>query len=203
MGKETVRYPDPLVTRIEELVANSDHFESKSELHRFSSEFVLTLVDPDHEPSVLGYHEILQDIETDLGHALAPTGDERGDADTSFLHAYIQVRHHLLHDEDEEARSYVNDTFDPTDREALLLDEIVAQHRSDTAAPAATFPSTHDRANNREAGTSTQDAQAGDRPDSGDSPPTERNAPPAEDSDRESESDPQGSTSLEHRPETR
>lgn len=202
MGKETVRYPDPLVTRIEKLVANSDHFESKSEFHRFSSEFFLTLLDPDHDTSVLGYQEILQSLEADLGQQITPMGDRQGDADTSFLHAYIQVRHHLLHQEGEAARSYVTDTFDQADREALLLDELIAQYRHDAAAPSTRVPSSDDPAKPQQTDTPTQETQSEDRPDGTDSPPAERNERTAEDAEQEAETAPQGSTSLEQPPET-
>ncbi|WP_136717337.1 hypothetical protein [Halorientalis salina] len=139
MGKETVRYPDALVARIEELVADSEVFESKSELHRFASDFFLCLLDPDHDPSVLGYEDILRDIEAESGVSLQPDDVATSDADTPFLESYLRVRRSLLHGDIEEARAYVTETYDITDREALLLDELIGQHR-DEATPATSRP---------------------------------------------------------------
>ena len=131
MAKETVRYPDALVARIEAFVTDSTAFESKSEYHRFASEFLLSLLEPDHEPSVLGYGEIFDDLGGELDDALA-VGD--GDEER-FLETYIRVRRHLLHGELDEARTAVDETYDVTDREALLLDELIGQSRRAGAEP--------------------------------------------------------------------
>jgi Arc/MetJ-type ribon-helix-helix transcriptional regulator len=126
MAKETVRYPDALVARIEEFVTDSSAFESKSEYHRFASEFLLSLLDPDHQPSVLGYGEIFDDLERELDEAF-----ESAPAEEPFLETYIRVRRHLLHGEVEEARAVVDERYDLTDREALLLDEFVGRSLTD------------------------------------------------------------------------
>jgi Arc/MetJ-type ribon-helix-helix transcriptional regulator len=131
MAKETVRYPDALVARIEAFVTDSTAFESKSEYHRFASEFLLSLLDPDHEPSVLGYGEIFDDLGAELDDALDRTdGDEE-----RFLETYIRVRRHLLHGELDEARATVDEAYDVTDREALLLDELIGQSQRTGAEP--------------------------------------------------------------------
>ncbi|WP_192918679.1 hypothetical protein [Salinigranum salinum] len=133
MAKETVRYPDALVARIEAFVDDSVAFESKSEYHRFASEFLLSLLDPDHEPSVLGYGEIFEDLGTELDDAL----DDGSDGEERFLETYIRVRRHLLHGELDAARAVVDETYDVTDREALLLDELIGQSRASRPESAA------------------------------------------------------------------
>jgi hypothetical protein len=134
MAKETVRYPDALVARIEAFVNDSSAFESKSEYHRFASEFLLSLLDPDHEPSVLGYGEIFDDLGTELEDVLGEPGVE----DERFLETYIRVRRHLLHGEHDEARVVVDEMYDVTDREALLLDELIGQSRAAGMEPSVT-----------------------------------------------------------------
>jgi hypothetical protein len=128
MAKETVRYPDALVARIETFVTDSSAFESKSEYHRFASDFLLSLLDPDHDPSVLGYGEIFSDLETDLGGARTDADDE------PFLETYIRVRRHLLRGDPDAARAVVDDAYDVTDREALLLDEVISRARRGESA---------------------------------------------------------------------
>ena len=78
MTKETVRFPDGLVDRIRGAVDDSDLFESRSEFHRVSSELLLDLLDPDHEPTNFSYRELRTEIEAELGVDLAgaPTADD-------------------------------------------------------------------------------------------------------------------------------
>jgi Arc/MetJ-type ribon-helix-helix transcriptional regulator len=123
MAKETVRYPDSLVARIEAYVSDSTAFESKSEYHRFASEFLLSLLEPDHEPSVLGYAEIFEDLGAELDGASGSSGVD----EERFLRTYIQVRRQLLHGEVNRARKTVEETYDVADREALLLDEFIGR----------------------------------------------------------------------------
>lgn len=129
MPKETVRYPDALAAGVEAVVAEAEAFESKSEFYRFASDFLLSVLDEGHEPTVLGYGDIVADLESTTGAPLAPqTGaDEAGTG--PFLDAYIRVRRHLLYDDVEAARAVVAERYDATDREALLLDEVIGRER--------------------------------------------------------------------------
>ena len=130
MAKETVRYPDALVAGVERVVGESDAFESKSEFYRFAADFLLTVIDEDHEPTALGYGDIVADLEATTGASLdRPAADEH--ATGPFLDAYIEVRRHLLYDDVERARAVVADRYDATDREALLLDELIGRERHD------------------------------------------------------------------------
>ncbi|WP_380680394.1 hypothetical protein [Salinigranum sp. GCM10025319] len=164
MAKETVRYPDALVARIEEFVTDSTAFESKSEYHRFASEFLLSLLDPGHEPSVLGYGEIFDDLEGELDDAFEP-----GDDEERFLETYIRVRRHLLHGEVGEARATVDEAYDVTDREALLLDELIgrsASARTDTASGRAPIgPQPRAVGNGQSGGTESHGATETERRD--------------------------------------
>lgn len=129
MPKETVRYPDALVSGVEAVVAEADAFESKSEFYRFASDFLLTLLDEDHEPTVLGYGDIVADLESSTDGRLVPRPEAEESATGPFLDAYIQVRRHLLYDDVEAARAVVAERYDATDREALLLDEVIGRER--------------------------------------------------------------------------
>lgn len=143
MAKETVRYPDALVARVEAVVAEVDAFESKSEFYRFASDFLLSVLDPEHDPTVLGYGDIVAELESVSGGRLLPDAGE--DATTEpFLDAYIQVRRHLLYDDVEAARSVVADRYDATDREALLLDEVIGRERRTASAVRGREPGVRD-----------------------------------------------------------
>lgn len=129
MPKETVRYPDALVAGVEAVVAEADAFESKSEFYRFASDFLLSVLDEGHEPTVLGYGDIVADLESSTGSPLAPSTDGDEPSTGPFLDAYIRVRRHLLYDDVEAARAVVAERYDATAREALLLDEVIGRER--------------------------------------------------------------------------
>lgn len=131
MPKETVRYPDALVAGVEAVVAEADAFESKSEFYRFASDFLLSVLDEGHEPTVLGYGDIVADLESSTGSPLAPSAEGDEPPTGPFLDAYIRVRRHLLYDDVEAARAVVAERYDATAREALLLDEVIGrEHRA-------------------------------------------------------------------------
>jgi Arc/MetJ-type ribon-helix-helix transcriptional regulator len=132
MTKETVRFPDGLVDRIRAAVEDSELFESRSEFHRVSSELLLDLLDPEHEPTNFSYRELRTEIEAELGVDLAGTpapadGDDREPG--TFLSAYVEVRRRALRGDLTGAREAIDRRYDPADPEALLLDEVIGQHR--------------------------------------------------------------------------
>lgn len=134
MPKGTVRYPDALVAGVEAVVAASEAFESKSEFYRFASDFLLSVLDGGHEPTVLGYGDIVADLVSASEGRLVPKTDAETPPTGPFLDAYIQVRRHLRYDDVESARAVVADRYDATDREALLLDETIGRERIVTGA---------------------------------------------------------------------
>ncbi len=134
MTKETVRFPDGLVDRIREAVDDSELFESRSEFHRVSSELLLDLLDPDHEPTNFSYRELRTEIEAELGVDLAGApslADDGGGDESAFFGAYVEVRRRALGGDLAGAREVIDRRYDPTDPEALLLEEVVGHHRAD------------------------------------------------------------------------
>ncbi len=132
MTKETVRFPDGLVDRIRDAVEDSELFESRSEFHRVSSELLLDLLDPDHEPTNFSYRELRTEIEAELGVELsgAPTLAPDEDAtNEDFLAAYVAVRRRAIGGDLEGARAEIDRRYESSDPEALLLDEVVGHHR--------------------------------------------------------------------------
>ncbi len=124
MAKDTVRYPDDVVDEIDALVEDG-MFESKSEFYRFSAEYVLTLIDPEHEPETFNFDEIKAELEIDPS-AAAGVGTDGG---TFFLEAVITVRKHGLRGDFEAAERFIDSHYSPTDQECLILEELLGSYR--------------------------------------------------------------------------
>ncbi|MXV60892.1 CopG family transcriptional regulator [Natronorubrum sp. JWXQ-INN-674] len=129
MAKDTVRYPDEVVDEIDALVADG-MFESKSEFYRFSAEYVLTLIDPDHEVETFNFDEIKSELDiSEEDHAKA-LGTDGG---TFFLDAVIAVRKHGLRGDYEAAERFIDTHYDSTDQECIILEELLGTYRNRTS----------------------------------------------------------------------
>jgi Arc/MetJ-type ribon-helix-helix transcriptional regulator len=124
MAKDTVRYPDPVVAAIDEHVADGV-FESKSEFYRFAAEYVLTLLSEGYEPQTFAFEELRRDLAVDERRR-ADADDES--APEPFLATAAAVRQAALRGDAERAADLIDERYDPTDREALLLDELLATY---------------------------------------------------------------------------
>jgi Arc/MetJ-type ribon-helix-helix transcriptional regulator len=129
MAKDTVRYPDEVVEQIDTLV-DDGMFESKSEFYRFSAEYVLTLVNQDHEVKTFNFDEIKAELDIpEDAHAKA-LGTDGG---TFFLDAVITVRKQGLRGNYEAAERFIDSHYDPTDQECIILEELLGTYRDGTA----------------------------------------------------------------------
>ncbi len=126
MAKDTVRYPDDVVDEIDALVEDG-MFESKSEFYRFSAEYVLTLIDPEHEPETFNYDEIMAEL--DIDEKSLPPAALGTDGGTFFLDAVITVRKHGLRSNYEAAERFIDSHYDPTDQECIILEELLGSYR--------------------------------------------------------------------------
>lgn len=130
MAKDTVRYPDDVVEEIDSLVEDG-MFESKSEFYRFSAEYVLTLVNPDHEVETFNFDEIKSELniaETERP-PLANT-----DGGMFFLESVIAVRKQGLRGNYEAAERFIDTHYDQTDQECLILEELLGTYRQEADA---------------------------------------------------------------------
>ncbi|SEP71755.1 ribbon-helix-helix domain-containing protein [Natrinema salaciae] len=129
MAKDTVRYPDDVVEQIDQLV-DDGMFESKSEFYRFSAEYVLTLIDSDHEVKTFNFDEIKSELDiTEQDHADALGAD----GGTFFLDAVINVRKHGLRGNYEAAERFIDTHYDETDQECIILEELLGTYRGESA----------------------------------------------------------------------
>ncbi|ELZ00566.1 CopG family transcriptional regulator [Natrialba asiatica] len=125
MAKDTVRYPDEVVEEIDTLV-DDGMFESKSEFYRFSAEYVLTLIDPDHDVETFNFDEIKSELDiTEEDHAKA-LGTDGG---TFFLDAVITVRKQGLRGNYEAAERFIDTHYEATDQECIILEELLGTYR--------------------------------------------------------------------------
>ncbi|ELY84802.1 MULTISPECIES: CopG family transcriptional regulator [Natrialba] len=128
MAKDTVRYPDEVVEEIDTLV-DDGMFESKSEFYRFSAEYVLTLIDPDHDVETFNFDEIKSELDiTEEDHAKA-LGTDGG---TFFLDAVITVRKQGLRGNYEAAERFIDTHYEATDQECIILEELLGTYREGT-----------------------------------------------------------------------
>ncbi|ADB63844.1 putative transcriptional regulator, CopG/Arc/MetJ family (plasmid) [Haloterrigena turkmenica DSM 5511] len=127
MAKDTVRYPDEVVEAIDELV-DDGMFESKSEFYRFSAEYVLTLLNNDHDVKTFNFDEIKTELDiSEEDHAKALGAD----GGTFFLDAVITVRKHGLRGDYEAAERFIDTHYESTDQECIILEELLGTYRSE------------------------------------------------------------------------
>ena len=129
MAKDTVRYPDEVVEAIDELV-DDGMFESKSEFYRFSAEYVLTLVNDDHEVETFNFDEIKSELDISEHEHATALGTDGG---TFFLDAVITVRKHGLRGDYEAAERFIDTHYDSTDQECIILEELLGTYRNGPA----------------------------------------------------------------------
>jgi Arc/MetJ-type ribon-helix-helix transcriptional regulator len=127
MAKDTVRYPDQVVTAIEELVADGV-VESKSEFYRFAAEYTLERIDPGYEPAMFSFDELRGELQVD-----GPAGERTEPG--AFLEAAAAVRRAALRGRFEVAEAVIDERYAPSDREALVLEELLAAYRRGGAGP--------------------------------------------------------------------
>ncbi|WP_121745024.1 CopG family transcriptional regulator [Natronorubrum halophilum] len=126
MAKDTVRYPDEVVGAIDELV-DDGMFESKSEFYRFSAEYVLTLINTDHEVKTFNFDEIKSELDINERDHASVVGADGG---TFFLDAVITIRKHGLRGEYEAAERFIDTHYDSADQECIILEELLGTYRN-------------------------------------------------------------------------
>ena len=152
MVKSTVRFPESVVDEIESLV-EAEQFESKSEFYRFSSDYVLTQMVEDYDPTTIDYEAIRSEVMPE------PDREIGADADADhppFFESVSFVRKLALRGNFSDAEDFIDHQYTPSDRHALLLEEILrlyqgasspARRRATerpTEAPAADPPTPDD-----------------------------------------------------------
>ena len=121
MVKSTVRFPEPVIEEIESLV-DAGVVESKSEFHRFCTEYVLAQRLDDYEPETLGFEELEEGL---IDDARGPSDEDS----ISFLESVLFVRKQAFRGNVQDAEDFIDHHYDPHDRDAVLLEELLSFYR--------------------------------------------------------------------------
>ncbi len=131
MVKSTVRFPESVVDEIESLV-EAEQFESKSEFYRFSSDYVLKQMVDDYEPATIDYEEIRSEVMPGAEREIGPDAD----ADhPPFFESVSFVRKLALRGNFSDAEDFIDHQYTPSDRHAILLEEILGLYREEASPP--------------------------------------------------------------------
>jgi len=142
MVKSTVRFPESVVDEIESLV-EAEKFESKSEFYRFSSDYVLNQMLDDYEPTTIDYEEIRAEVMPE------PEREIGADADADhppFFESVSFVRKLALRGNFSDAEDFIDHQYTPSDRHAILLEEILQLYRGDSSSTGRRSPPERERA---------------------------------------------------------
>lgn len=122
MAKDTVRYPDQVVDKIESLVEDGT-FESKSEFYRFSAEYMLELVSPEYDEKTFSYEELKTELEIEFPSDVSEEYEDR------FLDTVVTVRKYGLRGEFEAGYDFIDGETDAGSKAALVLEELLSMYR--------------------------------------------------------------------------
>ena len=126
MVKSTVRFPEGVVEEIEALVEDGP-FESKSEFHRFATDYMLQRLVEGYTPQTIDFEEIKT-------AALDEEGPDEPAAELPFFESVVMVRQYALRGQISDAEDFIDHHYAPADRHALLLEEVLNAYRTDDTA---------------------------------------------------------------------
>ncbi|WP_262178081.1 transcriptional regulator [Haloarcula laminariae] len=124
MVKSTVRFPEAVMDRVEEMVED-DVFSSKSEFQRFAVEYVLSELG-EYEAEMVDFEEIRSELFT-----TDPATAEAGEAELNeaFYENAARVRQYAVRGDIETAEAYIDTAYPVTDPRCLLLDDLLEAYR--------------------------------------------------------------------------
>jgi len=141
MVKSTVRFPESVVGEIESLV-ESGQFESKSEFYRFSTDYMLNQLLDDYEPETIDYEQIRAEVMPRTAQNLGA-----GDADAEhppFFESVAFVRKLALRGNISDAEDFIDHQYVTSDRDAVLLEELLQLYRKEATPVPSTTPPTRE-----------------------------------------------------------
>lgn len=127
MVKSTVRFPETVMSRVEEMVAEGV-FSSKSEFQRFAVEYVLSEVD-EYDPEMLDFDELREQALPE--DSLVQEAEGTPNPNEKFYETAARVRQFAVRGEIDTAQDYIDTNYPMTDPRSMLLDDLLDAYRSD------------------------------------------------------------------------
>lgn len=126
MVKNTVRFRESVVEEIEALV-EAGVFESKSEFTRFASEYVLEKISDEYEPHMVDFESVKAEV---ISETPTIEAEERPPQEgIPFFESVAMVRKYALRGNLTDAEDFIDHHYDPNERDALLLEELLELYR--------------------------------------------------------------------------
>ena len=124
MVKSTVRFPEAVMDRVEEMVED-DVFSSKSEFQRFAVEYVLSELG-EYEAEMVDFEEIRGEL---FEPGPATTDADDAELNEAFYENAARVRQYAVRGDIETAEEYIDTAYPVTDPRCLLLDDLLDAYR--------------------------------------------------------------------------
>ena len=125
MVKSTVRFPEAVMDRVEEMVED-DVFSSKSEFQRFAVEYVLSELG-EYEAEMVDFEEIRSELF--VSEPARTNGHEDAELNEAFYENAARVRQYAIRGDIETAEEYIDTAYPVTDPRCLLLDDLLDAYR--------------------------------------------------------------------------
>ena len=125
MVKSTVRFPEAVMDRVEEMV-EEDIFSSKSEFQRFAVEFVLSELG-EYDPEMVDFEELQAELFVSPPDGGA--GPDGAQLNEPFYENAARVRRYAIRGDIETAEDYIDTAYPVTDPRSLLLDDLLEAYR--------------------------------------------------------------------------
>lgn len=135
MVKNTVRFHESVVDEIESLVEEGV-LESKSEFYRFASEYVLTKIAEGYEPHMVDFDSVRAELLPEESRTLEST-PAPPEAGIPFFESVAVVRRYALRGNFADAEDFIDHTYEPNERDAIVLEELLELYRESCRTPEA------------------------------------------------------------------
>ncbi len=125
MVKHTVRFPKVVVDEISSTVEDGV-FESKSEFHRFATDYVLHQTVDGYEPETIDYEQIKEEV------LPQSDDDDQFNEELPFFESVVIVRKYALRGEVSDAEDFLDHHYGPGHPHAMILEELLNAYRTRT-----------------------------------------------------------------------
>lgn len=126
MVKHTVRFSEAVVDEITTTVEDGV-FESKSEFHRFATDYLLDQTVDEYTPETIDYEEIKSEVVPDTTDGTHQSSDE-----IPFFESVVIVRKYAHRGKISDAEDFIDHHYGPGHPHAMMLEELLNAYRTRT-----------------------------------------------------------------------